>query len=210
MCHLSVTALPNRRRRLLWRLRYSAVADGRRERRLVGGLIVTLGLVLLITVACGGNGANETGTPTERSQVSLEEYFHELSVAFGRLEQAVAGSAEPVDPGLVDTPQEFLDYLHDSLVGLEQAISVFIGEVEALGPPSEAASAHKQFLEGLRGDRQSIAELAVAVREADSIEDATAVFEARAGLIAESREPCRRLEEVAREHNITVDLPCEQ
>jgi len=48
------------------------------------------------------------------------------------------------------------------------------------------------------------------VREAPSIEEAMAVVEARAQLIAKSREPCRQLQEIARQPNIDVELPCER
>lgn len=211
MCQVSATALPNRRRRLLWRLRYSAVADGRRERRLVGGLIVALSFVLLIGAACGGgsgNGANGTEMPVQTPQMSLEEYYQELSAALGRLEQAAGSAAQA--PQEVSSPEGLLQFFADALASLQEATLVFIQEIEALEPPEEASAAHQAFLEAARSDYESLRRLTEDVRDADNIEEAMAVVEARAELIAKSREPCRQLQEIAREHNIDVELACER
>lgn len=211
MCQLSARASPNRDRRLLWRRRYHQVADGRRGRRLVAGLIVTLSVVLLIAVACGGgggNGANGTDMPVQTPQMSLEEYYQELSAALGRLEQA-AGSAAQAPQG-VSSPEGLLQFFADALASLQEATLVFIQEIEALQPPEEASAAHQAFLEAARTDYESLRRLTEDVRDADNIEEAMAVVEARAELIAKSREPCRQLQQIAREHNIDVELPCER
>jgi hypothetical protein len=163
-------------------------------------------MVSVLSLACAGGVEDESNASGPGQQLSLGEYFHELSGAFDTLEEAAERGMQPPEAG---TPEELLRLFQDSTNDLESSAIAFINEVEVLKPPKEAAAAHEEFLEALRSDHQRISALAKNVREADSIEDAMAAFQAGAGLVAKSREPCRRLQAIARQQNIGVDLPCE-
>ena len=218
MLHLSFAPPRNERRR-----RHS---DGARLARLASGVAAALfvALALLLTLACAGDGANGGDAPTVGSQPSpedgsdtsgraasqsLEQYFEELRGAFGRFQEAVISSAQPDDAAVLTDPEGFLEFIQGTLVGLEDAVSVFVNEVEALAPPSEVVDAHEAFLVTLRSDHDAIIELAAEVQEAGSVEEVTAALQARSYTLAQSREPCRRLQEIALEHDIDVELPCE-
>ena len=169
-----------------------------------------IALALLLTLACAGDGANGGDTSGRAASQSLEQYFEELSGAFGRFQEAVIRSAQPDDAGALTDPEGFLEFIQGTLIDLEDAVSVFVSEVEALALPSEVADAHEAFLVALRSDHDAIVELAAEVQEAGSVEEVTAALEARSSTLAKSREPCRRLQETGLEHDIDVELPCEQ
>jgi len=167
---------------------------------------------LVLSLACGGEGEegrDATDRLTPAPQLSLDDYFQELSAAFDRLEEAAERGAQPPDPRSADTPEELLKLFQDSITGLESSTAAFISEVEALKPPPTAADAHQEFLQALRSDHQGISALAKDVREATSVEAATSAVLAGAAPLAASRGPCRKLQSIAEEHNIGVELPCE-
>jgi signal transduction histidine kinase len=167
-------------------------------------------MALVLSLACAGGVKDEDNASGPGQQLSLDEYFHELSTAFDRLEQATEGSAQPPDPRSVGAPEELLMLFQDSIADLEGSAVAFINEVEGLKPPQEAADAHQEFLEALRSDYERISALAKDVREAESVEAATSAVLAGAAPLAASREPCRNLQSIAEEHNIGVELPCEE
>ena len=119
---------------------------------------------MVLSLACAGGVKDESNTSGPRPQLSLDEYFHELSTAFDRLEEAAERSAQPPDPRSVGAPEELLRLFQDSITGLESSTAAFIGEVEALKPPVETSDAHQEFLEALRSDYERISALASAPR----------------------------------------------
>jgi hypothetical protein len=167
-------------------------------------------MALVLSLACAGGVKDKDSASGPGPQLSLDEYFHELSAAFDRLEQATERSAQPPDPRSAGSPEELLGLFQDSITDLGSSAAAFISEVEALEPPEEAADAHQEFLQALRSDYERISALAKDVREAESVEAATSAVLAGAAPLAASREPCRRLQSIAEEHSIGVELACEE
>lgn len=188
--------------------------------RVVGG--VSVALVLLLASACSTGGEEGTlgvgtepspdraHTPTQTSVQSLEEYFLGLSRVFDRLQEELVASTAPEDPEGPGGPEGLLEYFQNAFVGLEQAVASFMREVEALSPPIEAARAHDAFLEALGSDLESVVQFTAAIREAENIDEVTAAVQAGGPTLANSRAPCKRLQDLASANNINVALPCEE
>jgi len=170
---------------------------------------VAVSSLTLVLVACGED-ADEGIEPAPGPQLSAPEYFERLRGAFNGLEQAIVRSTEAQDPESIDTLTEVLPFLKAAITDLEEAVPVFINEVAALNPPSEAADAHARFLSGIRLDNESISQLADRVRDANTLSEATSAFENRKTTLVESREPCRQLQEIAQAQDVKITLPCDE
>lgn len=194
--------------------------------RVCRGAFATLSLavVLVVGAACGGDGGDArdplaTGsqalpvgnesTAVPASSTGLEEYFHDLDEAFVQLREDLLNNAVP-DASELTSIEDIITLLQDSLGGLEQSISDFVDEIEGLETPDEVADAHQALVVALRSDRQAVSELAEEFREAETVNDAMAALQSRSGLLLQSREPCRRLQQIAQEHSISSDLACEE
>jgi len=179
-------------------------------------LALGVAVALPFATACDSNdgqdgvGTSEPHVVASGSALTVDEYFQELDLAFTRLRDAVAASAPPIAPGQIPSTADILPLIQDAMTGLEQAMTPFIREVEALNPPSSLAEAHNDFLNALDKDSEAIADLAELVRQADSLAEATSAFESRRNALVESREPCLKLQEIADREGIDVSLPCEE
>lgn len=173
--------------------------------------VAALGLAL---IGCGsdnddaGTASGGASAPTPGPQLSAQDYFIQLSAAFGRLEQAVASSARP--PAQISDPEQILPVIQQAMTGLENAIAPFVSDVRSLTPPDDIAAAHRDFVNALENDQDAITALAERVRASTNLGEAQAAFESRQNALVESRAPCESLEEIAQANGIAADLPCQE
>ena len=168
-------------------------------------LAVGIGLTLVIGACDGSEGAD---------RLSLNEYFDRLQVLSGEAAETADQSGDDGGPSSAAFERDLAAGNFDAIaVGFNQGLDVFrdflIG-IRDLNPPSEAQSAHDALLGALDDFIDSNENLVAQIEDAQTETGFTAIFdnappEADAAPIGQA---CRRLQQVATDNNLSVDLDC--
>ncbi|MCH8855023.1 MAG: hypothetical protein IIA03_01975 [Proteobacteria bacterium] len=159
-----------------------------------GILLVTFGA---IASACGDSN----------SELSLDEYFTQLDVAISDLAERTSDNAsEEPDPSvpLAEQGEILISFLQDFS---EDVGGVFVDDLEALAPPSEAQVAHSELLQAARTFVTNAADAVVGFENATS----QAEFQEAFDLMERGGSPeqaCEKLQDIADENEIPVTLNC--
>ena len=167
--------------------------------------LAALLLALAAAPACGGDDAS----PPEQYFRQLQETRAELSQRFTALQDEfdAALASESTDAEITEAAR---DYYGGNLSILEDTIS----RLEEIEPPAEAAEAHQEFVEAVKGFVAVSEDLSARAERAESVselEDLLAgadrdEFDAVAGRFEEA---CLALQDIADANGIAADLNCE-
>ncbi len=167
--------------------------------RLLVSAIIAVGLALA-SAACSDDGGNA---------LTLGDYFAELEEIEQRFDERDRAIEERLNQ--IPTDGEFTD---DSRANLKDAfedgiaiLREFQEDLEAVNPPAEAADLHNEAIETYGDLITEFDELTVRLDSADSFEDAVSDFSG--DTITALEESCTDLEQFASDHDIDVDLDCE-
>ena len=182
------------------RLAHSST-DGGRDRMnrvmtavLISVLVVTVGSV---AAACGDNG----------DELTLEEYFSQVETYMDDLAERV--SIEAFTQPDIDAPLEEQREIFSGFwtTFSEQVGGVFLDDLDALDPPSEAQDAHNELLQAAKDFAANAADVVEALGNATSEEEFDEAFALldRGGDLGLG---CEKLQEVADDNDIQVTLNC--
>jgi hypothetical protein len=154
--------------------------------------LVVLALLGVATAGCGGGS----------DSLTLEEYFTRVDQAdtdFQEESDALDERASTLEPANVGEARDLLDELLDIFEG-------FIDDLDGIEPPDDVKEAHDDAVEGLRS-------AVAAFRDAlDESGDDASVDEFFSNLdpaaFDDATRGCLRLEEIASQHDISLDLDC--
>ncbi len=148
------------------------------------------------------------------SGLTLAEYFQKLDA----LDNTQSEQSDALDAKLEsDTADleeaEAVALVQETVPEFIPIFQGFIDEASALEPPDEVEDAHNEALEALR-DFVAVFQGIIGddLAKASSFEDLEAAFTSAEFSAADGRltEACLALERVATDHDITVDLDCEE
>jgi hypothetical protein len=171
-------------------------------RRLIATLFASLALTAaaVAAVACGGGGGDT---------LTLEEYFAALQALDDQFEadsDALNSSLE----GLSD--DEIVEQAPDVFAQQADNVKTFIDGLDDLNAPDEAKDLQEEAVSAGRDAHASLVSLTERMRDAETTEELNAAFddpEADA-VFARFDQVCLDEEALAAEHDITIDLNCEE
>lgn len=160
-------------------------------------LFVASGVAAAILFACGGGGG-------ESKPLTLEEYFQEVQALAAELN---AGE-EPILATLRNS--ENVEDLKGALAQYPDVVSAYLKELQKLTAPAEAAEAHATAVQASQEFQDAVKTAMADTRESTTVDGFFAA--ANAVQIAVTSQSmavaCDGLQQVADEHQVSVDLGC--
>ena len=162
---------------------------------IIGAMVLSLGLI-----ACSDDDDDNGGNGNGGGEVTLAEYFSELEP----LSQAF-----DTDVGLLDAGEsldEFVGFVEDS----KSLVDDFVGDLEGLNAPAEAADAHSEAVSA----GQELVEMydnALTVLDlSETVEDATLVLTGPGFVASQERfaASCVALQGIADSNGLDIDMRC--
>ena len=164
---------------------------------------VALLTVLSLSTACGGDGEDE---------LTLDTYFQRLEVldsdAERKIDDVAAKSVEELEQaGSVSERGEAMDKFMSAWLPIMRDYTSDLGD---LNPPSEAQDAHDAMVTALKAGAEEIEDVAGKFSQVQSQEEFDSLVDDSSAEAAfnEIGETCSRLQTVANDNNIAVDLDC--
>jgi hypothetical protein len=159
---------------------------------LVAALVVAVGT---IAGACGGDGDGE--------ELTLEEYFQKVqAVVDEHMEQnkAIVEDLRDVSElaGDIETFEEAEEKATEALAAMQSADIHAIDEMDDINPPAEIEDAHNEFVDAKKAVYTKLYE-----------EQGAFELSGESELLERLSAACLRLEEIAADNGISVDLGCE-
>lgn len=166
----------------------------------------------LLLAACGGDEEEGTATPAagtqqavEEEELSLDEYFRqfdrisdEAQTRVQRLESEAVGQD-------IDASQDFYD-------GLVSIFGQTFNDLKNLQPPSDAWDVHNEFVAASAEMQASLEDLSERLADVESLSDLQTLLAEPMPAFETAGErmdnACFRLQEIADENGIDVDLEC--
>jgi hypothetical protein len=167
--------------------------------------MVTVAIVAgsLLLTACGGGGDGE--------ELSLDEYFRQ----FDAIEEGMKTSSTALDEQSVGTIGEDVQATRDYVDGYHDIVAQGLNDVKALQPPSEVREAQDEFVAALSNMISLWKNLSDRLAGVETPEELQTLLMEVQGetqwLEASQRftDACRKLQGIADEKSIDVDLDCE-
>ena len=162
---------------------------------IIGAMVLSLGLV-----ACGDDDDDNGGNGNGGGEVTLDEYFGALET----LSQAFDADVDLLDAG--ESLDEFVGFVEDG----KSLVDDFVGDLEGLNAPAEAADAHSEAVSA----GQELVEMydnAITVLDlSETFVDATLVLEGPGFVDSQDRfaAACVDLQGIADSNALDVDLAC--
>ena len=162
---------------------------------IIGAMVLSLG-----AVACGDDDDDNGGNGNGGGELTLAEYFSELEP----LSQAFDADVDLLDAG--ESLDEFVGFVEDS----KSLVDDFVGDLEGLNAPAEAADAHSEAVSA----GQELVEMydnALTVLDlSETFVDATLVLEGPGFLGSQARfaASCVALQGIADSNGLDIDMRC--
>jgi len=157
----------------------------------------------------------ESGSAGSGGQLSLEDYYNKIEGIFQNADQETKQSQSGLDAA-INSARSLADEL-SAIDSFLTSVSTTIGDsiilMQALQPPAEVSPYHADFLAGANQTLKIASDLQSKLVGIKTEDDANKVIDQfqkdSAPTEARTKAACQRLQDVANQKNINVDLHCE-
>ena len=166
-------------------------------------VVVALMAGSALLAACGGGGSGK--------ELTLDEYFQQLQDIKENYDaRGAALDEKSMDPAEGEEVAAFQEYFAKGQVIFADTLN----DVKNLNPPAEAKDAHDEFVAALEGGQTALEDFSDQVADVESLSELMATiaeletkgFDAAFEAIDNA---CAKLQAIADENNIDVDLDCQ-